>query len=328
MDNHRVSGVDYALDALNPRTWTAAARAIAALDCDLAAIDWWTLFWAPGFALIVRMLRKRGVPVAFLCHNLFDHGSGRLARGISTRLLSQADAYLVHSSEQADYLGHRFPGKSVVLHPHPTYDRFPAATDPQPRRGRLELLFFGFIRSYKGLDLLVEALAKLNDREVYLTVVGEPWCDPNELRASVRTSGAPNIELYLEYVDDAAAANFFARADLVVLPYRSASGSGVAAVAYHYERPVLATSVGGLLDVVEEGRTGFLVESDSPDRLAESLRSLTRDRLCLMHEHIRSSKPRFTWESLTGSLIGLAWSLRKKEGAAEATLGGLHGRAI
>jgi glycosyltransferase involved in cell wall biosynthesis len=210
--------VDYVLDALNPFSWTAAARAIAARGCDLAVINWWTLFWAPGFALMARLLRARGVPVAFLCHNLFDHDSSSIKRAVASSLLAQADAYVVHGKAQADSLRSRFPGKQILVHPHPTYDRFPAAVQPPPRRGRLELLFFGFIRPYKGLDTLIAAMAKLNDPAVYLTVVGEPWGSAERLRADVQASGASSVELHLDYVDDASAARFFARADLVVLP--------------------------------------------------------------------------------------------------------------
>jgi glycosyltransferase involved in cell wall biosynthesis len=302
--------VEYTLDALNPFTCVSAARAIAARGCDLAVIHYWTLFWAPGFALMARMLRKRGVPVAFVCHNLADHDSGLIKRAVSWRLLSQADAYLVQSNAHAGALQRNFPGKPVTVHPHPTHVRFPEVTQPLPRRGRLELLFFGFIRPYKGLDTLIAALARLNDADVYLTVVGEPWCPAEQLRAEVQASGAPNVELHLDYVDDAAAARFFTRADVVVLPYRADTSSAVAAVAYHYDKPILATRVDGLSDVVEDGRTGFLVERESPEQLAACLRGLTRDRLGGMHEAVRSFKTRFTWDSLAGALLGLAQQLQ------------------
>ncbi|MEO6967163.1 MAG: glycosyltransferase [Rhodanobacteraceae bacterium] len=311
MEGHVEHGVDYILDALNPSTWAATARSIAARGCDLAVIDWWTLFWAPGFALIAQMLRRRGVPVVFICHNLFDHDSGAIKRALSTKLLSQANAYLVHSQDQAIQLRNLFPDKPVLTHPHPTHDRFPDASKLLPKRGRLELLFFGFIRPYKGLDVLADALARLNDREVYLTVVGEPWCAPKELRNRIRATGAPNVELHLDYVEATDAANFFARADLVVLPYRSATGSAVAAVAYHYDRPLLATRVGGLPDVIEDGRTGFLIDPDSAGQLAARLRSTSREELGQMHVYIRAYKTRFTWSSLADSLVDMAHDMRQ-----------------
>lgn len=303
---HGENGVDYTLDALNPLTWTAAAHAVAKRGCDLAIIDWWTLFWAPGFALIARMLRKRHVPVAFLCHNLFDHGSGLFKRAAAIKLLAQADAYLVHCEQQADLLRGLFPDKRVVVHPHPTYDRFPLAINPLPQRGRLELLFFGFIRPYKGLDVLIDALARLNDSGVYLTVAGEPWEAAEKLRARLLLKRAPNVELHLSYADDTAVANHFARADLVVLPYRSSAGSGVAAVAFHYDRPVLAARVGGLEDIVVEGRNGFLIDPENAEELAEKIQTLHRKQLGSMREYVHDCKSLFTWNSLADILIGLA----------------------
>lgn len=316
MEHEYREDVLYALDALNPYTLWAAAREIAESHCELAVFNWWTLFWAPGFAWMAKLLRARGVPVAFLCHNLFDHDSGPMKRMLATRFLSQADAYLVHSRVQADSLKQRFPGKAIRLHPHPTYDSYPPPIKILPKRGRLELLFFGFIRPYKGLDSLIDALAQLADRDVYLTVVGEPWCKPVELERRVRESGAPNVELHLEYVDASAAANYFSRTDLVVLPYRKATGSGVAAMAYHYDKPVLATRVGGFPDVIEDGRTGFLVDPDSPHQLAAALQTLDRSTLAPVVNRVRDYKNRFTWSSLADTLIELAQTLAPNSSAA------------
>lgn len=306
MESHVEPDVDYTLDALNPLTWTAAAHSIDARGCDLAIINWWTLFWAPGFVLIARMLRKRGVRVAYICHNLVDHGSGRLKQRIASELLATADAYLAHSLEQADQLRRLFPGKEIVFHPHPVYDQFPTAHRHLPKRGRLELLFFGFIRPYKGLDILLDALSLLGDRSVHVCVAGESWCKPEALRRYVAQSNAPNIELHLGYVNTAAVADYFERADVVVLPYRSATGSGVAALAYHYNTPVLASRVGGLCEVVEEGMTGFLIPPNAPEALAERLRTLDRDQLIRMRAYIRHCKRTFSWNSLSRMLVGLA----------------------
>jgi glycosyltransferase involved in cell wall biosynthesis len=198
-----------------------------------------------------------------------------------------------------------FPGKAVVVHPIPPYDQFPPASINLPKRGRLELLFFGFIRPYKGLDVLVDALAMLGDTQVYLTVVGEPWCSPGELRKRIDASGVSNIDLHLDYVDAQTAANFFSRADLVVLPYLSASGSAVAAMAFHYECPILATRTGAFPDVIDEGKTGFLVDPGSPQQLRNCLRDLTREHLVSMKPNVSASKHRFTWDSLAGALSGM-----------------------
>ena len=301
-----LEGVAYSLDALDPTSWLRTARRIADEGAELAVLSWWTLYWAPAFALIARGLRRRGVKVAMLCHNLFDHDSGRLRQQLTARMLGQADAFLVHTTEQAQTLRRLFPAKTVLRHPHPVYDQFPAPAAPLPKRGRLELLFFGFIRPYKGLEALIDALGLLADPEVHLTVIGEPWGDPEALRERVRRSGAPNVELHLRYVDEAMAANHFARADLLVLPYHSASGSGVAAIAQHYGCPILATRVGGLAEIVDEGRTGFLIDPGQPAQWAERLRQMDRGQLARMSATVRADTARSSWSSLAQTLLSLA----------------------
>lgn len=303
---YREPGVDYLLDWGNPLSWFHATRSIEASGCSLALFDWWTLFWAPATSLMAKRLHRRGIRVGFLCHNLFDHDAGEFKRKLAGAMLAQADAYLVHSAEQAVVLRSRFPGKPVIAHPIPPYDQFPPPSIRLPKRGRLELLFFGFIRPYKGLDVLVDALAQLRDMQVHLTVVGEPWCPPEELRNRIAATRAPNIELHLDYVDDQTAANFFCRADIVVLPYLSASGSAVAAMAFHYECPILATRAGAFPDVVDEGKTGFLVAPGSAEALAGVIRKLTRAQLEAMRIHVHEEKARFTWNSLADCVMKLA----------------------
>lgn len=304
-EGYQHPGVRYILDALNPLTWQKAVSVIRNQGCDLAILSWWTLFWAPGFAFISRSLRRRKIPVALLCHNLSDHDSGRLQWWLTKYFLAQADAFIVHTTEQEAILLHLFPSKKTIRHSHPVYDQFPEAPTILPQRGRLELLFFGFIRPYKGLDVLVQALAEVGDEEVFLTVVGEPWIDPDRLRTRLLSMGAPNLELHFEYVDDLSAANYFKRADVVVLPYLAATGSGVAAMAQHYERPLLVTAVGGLKDVVENGITGYIVEPNSAAQITKYVREMDRASLQLMHANIRRANQQFNWDSMARSILGI-----------------------
>lgn len=304
--DYREPNVEYTLDSLDPFSWYRTIHSIAENRCDLVVFNWWTLFWAPAIALMALGLCRRGIRVAFLCHNLFDHDSGPVKRRLAKLLLSPADIYIVHSTEQKKMLESAFPGKTVVMHPIPPYAQFPPPSARLPKRGRLELLFFGFIRPYKGLDVLVDALARLGDTQVYLTVVGEPWLPADELRRRIDAKHAPNIELHLDYVDNASAADFFGRADLVVLPYLSASGSAVAAMAFHYDCPILATRTGGFPDVIDEGETGFMVAPGSTEELANTIRTLTRERLGAMSNQVHTRKFRFTWDSLAECVIQCA----------------------
>jgi glycosyltransferase involved in cell wall biosynthesis len=282
-------GINYTIDVYNPLSWRRTAEQIIASGCQVAILDWWTLFWQPGFTYVARRLKRKGVKVIFLCHNLFNHKTGgvmgavdSIMGGAAEWMLRQADGYIVQSSEKKTQLEAFKPSADILFRLHPIYDRFPAPSQHLPKRGKLELLFFGLVRPYKGLDILLEALGRLQDRDVYLTIAGEPWGDLEALKKQIDDAKLPNLELHLEYVSDKDAANYFDRADVVVAPYRSATGSGVVAVAYHYRKPVIATAVGGLKDVIEDGKTGRLVAPEDSSALAEAIRTFTRAEAAAM----------------------------------------------
>ncbi len=308
----KITGVHYDIDVYNPLSWRRAASDIAKQQCDLVILDWWTIFWQPGFAYIAHRLRKKGIKTAFLCHNLFDHDAKGIKRRMSELFLKQADAYIVQSSEQQALLHQVKPKAKSLLNIHPIYTRFEPAKRPLPKRGRLELLFFGFIRPYKGLDTLMAALAELKDSEVYVTVVGEPWIDATELRQKLQANGVPNLELRLEYVNDAEAANYFARADAAVLPYTSATGSGVVALAYNYGKPVIASSVGGLKDAVVDGKTGVLVPANDATALAAVIASARRDNLTAMKPAIEAFCLEHSWQNMSKKIQQFSKELNER----------------
>jgi glycosyltransferase involved in cell wall biosynthesis len=312
-DDPREPGVDYLIDVYNPLTLRKATNKIIKQGADLVIIDWWTLFWWPGISYMARRLRKHGIKTMFLCHNLFNHKTGglmgladKVMYSASVAMLKQADAYLVQSNEQRAQLEEIKPGAEVVQRMHPIYTMFPAPKQPLPKRGKLELLFFGLIRPYKGLDILLDAAAKLQDKDLYITVVGEPWGDKDALVKQIEEARIPNLETHLKYVDDQEAADFMARADAVVQPYRSATGSGVVALAYHYNKPVIATKVGGLKEAVLDDKTGFLVEPNSPEALAEAIQNTSREELAAMGPAIEKFCAENSWEAMAKVLADFA----------------------
>ena len=173
----RLADVRYTISATNPISWRRTVREIAALKPDLVLINWWTLYWQPWTALMSSWLRRRGITVVFLCHNIGDHGSGGLRKRLGAAMLRRADGYVVHSSMLAHEVNERVPGKPVLTRPLPVFDNFPEARENWQPRGRLDLLFFGFIRPYKGLDVLLDAYQELADPDVALSVIGESWED-------------------------------------------------------------------------------------------------------------------------------------------------------
>jgi glycosyltransferase involved in cell wall biosynthesis len=307
--SHKEPGVHYLIDVYSPLSWRQAADQIIAAKCDVAILSWWTLFWQPGFAYIARRLKRRGVKIIFLCHNLSDHGSVGVKHRVSEALLKQADGYIVHAKEQAQTLAALKPLAPVLQRLHPIYNHFPPPTKVKQKRGRLEILFFGFIRPYKGLDSLVKAVALTADPKIYLTVVGEPWQNADVLRKQLTQMGAQNLELHLQYVDEQSAANYFARADAVALPYLSATGSGVVALAYHYKKPVLATKVGGLSDAIMQGKTGWLVKPGSPQKLANAINNIRREQAQAMAVNIERFNKNNSWQQMAEEIQKFATKL-------------------
>lgn len=296
-------GVSYTIDALSPLSWHRAASAVIAKGCDHAILNWWTLFWAPAFAYIAWRLRRHGIRTTFLCHNLFDHGAKGFRTALSKKLLSNADSYIVHSNEQFQALKATYPDKPVLQRLHPVYDHFPRALNVLPKRGQLEVLFFGFIRPYKGLDVLLDAMKLLTDQDLRLTIVGESWGDDAKIIEAAKAS-SKSIEAHLGYVDNQTAADYFERSDIVVLPYLSATGSGVAALAYHYCKPVLASRVGGLEDAVIDGTTGWLVAPGSTELLAAALAGIDRVGAAGLKKGIQTFVKDNDWDSMASAICG------------------------
>ena len=265
---------------------------------------WWTVFWLPCFLTMWALLHRRGLRIALICHNLVDHDASAIKKWLAQVALSRADAYVVHSKEHARILSERYPGARIARHVIPVYSHYPAPVGSLAKRGRLELLFFGFIRPYKGVEVLIEALTRLDDHDVHLTVVGEHWGSPEELQRVA--AAAPNVELHLQYSSDSEAAEYFHRADVVVLPYRAATGSAVAAMALHYDKPMIATRTGGLPDVVIDGQTGILISPSNVDELVDSLRHMTRDEARRLSTGVGLFKRQFGWESMARALSELS----------------------
>jgi glycosyltransferase involved in cell wall biosynthesis len=295
--------VQRSIDWLNPFTWWATASKIAALKPRMVLVNWWTAFWAPSYWVILSLLNWRSVRFILICHNLRDHDSGWLKAWMAARVISISNAYVVHSSEDYRALRSSEGPKEILVHPHPVHLHCDAPRENLPKRGRLELLFFGFVRPYKGLEILLSAMEQLRDREVYLTVVGENWsADPGRLLALASRS---NTELVLRYVSDSEAAAYFTRTDYLVLPYLTATGSAVASLALHHSTPIIASKVGGLPDVVLEGVTGKLVIPGDVGSLAEAIRTTDRVEAVNLASGVARFRQRISWQSMCEALLAV-----------------------
>jgi glycosyltransferase involved in cell wall biosynthesis len=298
--------VRYLIDAVNPLTWRKAVAAISDHTADLVIIPWWTAYWAPCFGWIARACRRRGLEVRFLCHNVVEHETAAWRRLLADIVLRQATSFIAHTREDARRLRRLFPAARIDVQPTPIFNQFPAPAAPAARQsGGLRLLFFGLVRPYKGLDTLMEAMGRLKGRDVSLTVVGEFWHGRKEIEALIGKLGiGDSVTVVPRYVSDEEAASYFAATDAVVLPYRTAASTGVIPLAYHYDKPVIVTNVGGLPDAVVEGETGYIVPPEQPAVLAEIISALTPERAASMVPAIRRLKATMTWEGLAATVLG------------------------
>ncbi len=262
--------ISYDVDSVSIASWLRTSKTIAAFKPDLVILPWWVAYWAPMYLYLVRSLGKKGIRVVFICINVFEHEDGGLKNFLTRLVLRRIDRFIVHSElEKGELLSMR-PAAEVKKHLLPLFEYH-----PQPAAGHdsaLHLLFFGFVRPYKGLDTLLQALAMLRNHDLRLKIVGEFWNDKHRYLELIDELGiAGKVEIVDQYVPDAEMSGYFSWADLAVLPYKKTKTSGVIATAYGFKKPVLATDVGGFREVVEDGRTGKIVASDDPGAFAEGI---------------------------------------------------------
>lgn len=296
---------DFRLDSMNPLSWRVAAQNALSGKPDLAVIPAWTFFLAPCLGFVARALRRRGVPVVMVVHNAEDHESAHWKTALSRFQLRQASRFQTHNAAIAADLQRLVPGIPVVIRPHPVYDDYPQPLGLLPREASLELLFFGLVRPYKGLDIALRALAASGLDDVRLSVVGEFWQGRTETEALIRELGLHDrVELVPRYVSDQEAAEYFARCDALVAPYVSATGSGVLALAQWYGRPVIASDVPGLSQSVIDGGTGWLFPVGDVSALAELLRAeVSRRSAQAMGPALQSVRNDLSWKHFADAIL-------------------------
>jgi len=308
-EGHVEPDTEYSIDSVNPLAWRRVVRRIVEWRPDAVVIPWWTVYFAPSSFYFAGRFRRAGIPVVFLCHNVVEHETAGWRRALTARVLGRGSAYVVHTGIDKENLQRLVPGARIVQQAHPVYEHFPEPTGASKPEHDIELLFFGFVRPYKGLDVLLDAVALVDPAlDVRLTVAGESWQGREPIEKQVADLGIEDrVHLDLHYLTDEQIAEYFGRAHAAVLPYRSATGSGVIAVAYNYDTPVIVTSVGGLPDVVVDGRRGFLVPPEDPAALARAIERLASADIAAMRRHVHAYKAEeLTWDRLAHAVLEAA----------------------
>ncbi|HEY2924531.1 MAG TPA: glycosyltransferase [Candidatus Eisenbacteria bacterium] len=305
------------LDSLNPVSWARAGARLRALAPDFLVVPWWHPFFGPSLGTAARRARAGGRRPAriFLCHNVAPHEGTPLDRALTAYGLGGADAFLVHARSEALKLERLAAGRPVRVHPHPSYEIFSeGAPSRESARASLGLsgrvlLFFGYVRPYKGLhDLLFALTLARRDAWDRLVIAGEFYEPIERYRALLEHPAIRDrVSVVDRYVANEEVGRFLAAADVVALPYREATGSGIAQVAFGAGVPVIATRTGGLEEVVEEGVSGLLVPPRDPPSLARAIeRFFDEDLSARLRAGVARDRRRFGWNGLVDALEALA----------------------
>lgn len=273
------------LDSIGPLSWIRTARRIRDWKPDVLIIRYWVSYLAPALGFVARHMSKDCKVIAIF-DNVIPHERHFFDKPLSKYFLSGIDGGVTLSPEVGEDLGELSPGKPKTVIPHPIYcDHFGARMDREEaesmlglEHGRKNLLFFGLIREYKGLDILLEAFRLLDD-SYQLIVAGEPYGSFDRYREIIEASGKARerIHLYPDYIKDSEVSRYFSAADVVVLPYRSATQSGVSATGFHFEVPIIVTDVGGLKSAIEGPGTGLVASEVTPECIADNIRKFFAD---------------------------------------------------
>ncbi len=304
------------INSVQPFTWYSAAKKVRQFKPDLVVIRFWLPFMGPALGTVAKFIRKgnSNLPVIGLTDNIIPHEGRPFDRSLTGYFLKQCNGFLVMSDQVRKDLSSFRVDAPVQKRFHPIYDIFGEKVSKSDARVKLEIaenekvvLFFGFIRRYKGLDLLLQAMADERLGDVKLIVAGEFYEDRKYYDDFVRSHQlSDRVIMKGDYIPKEAVRYYFSAADLVVQPYRSATQSGVTQIAYHFGVPMVVTNKGGLPEMVENGVAGLVVNEDSEAISDAMFRYFNESSVKEQLEHgVQKNATLFSWNQMTDGIMKL-----------------------
>ncbi len=294
------------IDSISPFSWYQTGRRIRKWGADVVIFHWWHSFFGPAYRGIICALGNNSKQIA-ICHNVVPHDHGLVKRSAVAFGLKRMDGLVIHSHSEEGELQKLLPKHPSLTLFHPLYDIFPDHTiSKNDARDQLDLntedkviLYFGLIRPYKGVKVLLQSLQRLSSIErLKVMIVGEIYSEKDSIIRLIKTLPLGMVRLVDQYIPNEEVATWFRAADIVALPYLSATQSGVVPIAYLCERPVIVTRVGGLPDIVLDGESGYLIEPNDAVALANiiSKHFIERENPTLL-AGIKQVSNRLSWNS-------------------------------
>jgi D-inositol-3-phosphate glycosyltransferase len=300
------------VNSVNPLNWLKVGFQLLQESPDQIICRFWMPFFGPSLGTILRILKwfsSKKVKITALVDNIIPHEKRFGDRFLANYFVGACDDFVVMSNSVAEELRTFTKTKHIQYAPHPIYDNYGELMNQQEAKKRLNLpenapilLFFGFIRAYKGLDLLLEALGKVRAENIHLVVAGERYEDWKPYQEIIeRLQLSEKIHLFPDFIPSEEVKLYFSAADLVVQPYKSATQSGISQIAYHFEKPMIVTNVGGLSEIVKNEVSGYVVEPFALE-IALAIDDFFENKRD-WQVGIRTEKAKFSWGNLVDSLI-------------------------
>ena len=312
------------INSVNPLNWLKVGRRIGREKPDLVIIRYWLPFLAPALGTIAGLIRRnKHTIIICLADNIIPH-EHRLGDRLLTNYFMQRIDGLIAMSQSVLKDGNSFRKKLPQgFCPHPIFDNYGEKLTFEVAKQKLRLdpntrylLFFGFIRDYKGLDLLVNAFAdgRLRKFPVKLLVAGEYYSSPEPYLKLIKDNNLEDfIELRTEFIPDDLVNLYFSAADMVVQPYKSATQSGVTQIGYHFNKPMLVTNVGGLSEIIPDGKIGYVVEPDIQEIADALVDFYENDRIAEFETNIIEAKKKFSWSNMTNTFVSVYNKIKNHE---------------
>ena len=308
------------INSVNPLNWIKVGNALRKAKPDIVLVRYWLPFMGPALGTILRRAKKNNhTRIVALTDNVIPHERRPGDKPFTKYFLKTCDAFITMSEKVMADLRTFEPTKPARLVLHPLYDNF---GDPVPKAearkklgldtdGRL-ILFFGFIRKYKGLDILLEAMAdeRIREQGIRLLVAGEFYEDEKPYLATIEQKGISDLlVLRTQFIPDSEVRYYLCAADVVIQPYRNATQSGVTPLAYHFDKPMVVSNVGGLPKLVPDGRSGLVCEPE-PTSIANAILRFYELGEDYFIPHLRTEKQKSSWQNLIAGILEVAKTAR------------------
>ena len=300
----------------NPLTWKKTAKDIIAWNPDLLILKYWIPFFAPAFGYIIRYLKKHSdIKVHYIIDNIDFHEKWFAADLLSKYALNKADRLICMSGSVYSDAKNLLPNSEIIATVHPVYDcydnnNFSAekVREEMQITDKKVILFFGYIKAYKGLDLLIKAFPKVKQKlnDAHLLIVGEIYGDDSVYLDLIKNTNLQNeITFVREFVPNEEIEKYFKVADVLVLPYKSATQSGVAQIAYSFDLGVVCTPVGGLPEIILDKKTGIVTKSTDPEDIAQGIIDFFDLDKIKVSQEIRKEYSKYSWSEFIDKVLYL-----------------------